>query len=255
MAKIVFLGTAASISTKERDNTSFIFSLSKNKNILIDCPGCPVKKIKERGLNYKTINDIIITHNHVDHIYGIPSLIHSFFKIKKTVNIYSSGPSIRLIKNLIKQFRLNREHYPQIRYVNVFKNKPFLNKKNVKIQSFKNNHVKGSFGINILYKNKNIVYSSDTAPTKRIETLTNPKTYLIHDCTGSAFLFKKFPSLYKMHTESSQLKEIILNNLPKLTIPVHFLLLNKQVLKQIKKDLSGLKDICIPGDYTVIDIK
>jgi ribonuclease Z len=254
MAKIVFLGTAASISTKERDNTSFIFFCNKNKPLLVDCPGSTVKKIKERHLDYTAINDIIITHSHPDHLYGIPSLIHSFFKIKKNLNIYSSNPSIKLIKNLTKLFKLNKKGYPHINYINAFKQKPFFYTDKTEVYAFKNKHISGSFGINIIHKEKNIIYSSDTTPDTRISSLITKNTYLIHDCTGSKNLFKKIPSLYKMHTESSQLKKIILENNPKMTIPIHFLLINNSVLNQIKKELQGIGRIIIPNDYSVINI-
>jgi len=52
MVKIVFLGTAASIATKKRDNTSFVIYVNKRDFMLVDCPGSIVQKLDKINLDY-----------------------------------------------------------------------------------------------------------------------------------------------------------------------------------------------------------
>jgi len=152
MIKIVFLGTAASIATKKRDNTSFVVYIDKQDFILVDCPGSIVQKLDKINLDYTKLTKIIITHHHPDHIYGIVSLIHSQFKMTKKITIFSSKPSIEIIKKLIKIFRLGSINYPRVTFVDVLSKKIFLSSKNIEISAFKNKHAHFSFGINIIYK-------------------------------------------------------------------------------------------------------
>ncbi|MCD6539690.1 MAG: ribonuclease Z [Candidatus Omnitrophica bacterium] len=254
--KIIFLGTAASISTKERDNTSLLLCKSRSRElILIDCPGSLVSKFKKLNLNYTKLNKVIITHHHPDHIYGLVSLIHSQYKLNKKLTIFSSNFSIRIIKKFLGLFNLTSKNYPKISFIDVFSQKYFFKNSDLKISAFKNKHCKGSFGINIIYKNKNIVYSSDTALTKNIEKLINKNTYLIHDCTASSKFFKKHLSLYNLHTEAKQLKALAFRTKPKLLIPIHFLLLRKNEFKNIKKDLKEVKNIFLPEDFSSLYIR
>ena len=254
--KIIFLGTASSISTKERDNTSLLICESKNRDfILIDCPGSLVSKFKKLNLNYTKLNKVIITHHHPDHIYGLVSLVHSQYKLNKKLTIFSSNFSIRIIKKLLRLFNLSSGDYPRVSFIDVFSQEYFFKNLNLKISAFKNKHCPGSFGINIIYKNKNIIYSSDTALTKNVEKLIDKNTYLIHDCTASSRFFKKYPLLYNLHTEANQLKNLALRRKPKLLIPIHFLLLRNDEFENIKKELKDIKKILFPNDYSCLYIK
>ncbi|MBN2120586.1 MAG: ribonuclease Z [Candidatus Omnitrophica bacterium] len=254
MLRIVFLGTSASISTKQRDNTSILLYNNKKDLILLDCPGSIVQKLQRLNLDFTRLTKVIITHHHPDHIYGIISLLHCQFRTTKKITIYSSKTSIKIIKELTKLFGLQSKDYPRITFVNLFNKKRVSLSGKVKISAFNNTHCRDSFGVNILYKDKNIVYSSDTAITDALP-LVNRSTYLIHDCTSSSKFFKKYPDLYKMHTESSQLKNLALKTNPKLLVPIHFLLLAKGEFKKIKRELKGLKNVFLPKDYSCLTIK
>ena len=126
MAKITFLGTASSIPSKDRDNTSFLLT-HKKENILIDCPGSTAQKLLKIGIPFTKVRQLIITHHHIDHIYGLVSLIHTQgFINTNPITIYTNYPCIKLIKQLVKIFRLGRKQFPRINYVNVYQKKPYF---------------------------------------------------------------------------------------------------------------------------------
>ena len=240
MAKIIFLGTSSSIPSKKRDNTSFILS-RKKLNLLIDCPGSITQKLLRVGIDFKKIKDVIITHEHPDHIYGIISLIHTQAYFNDTLTIFTNRPSMKIIKRLIKLFELNKPQYPEIKYVNVFEKKYFLSKEGMKIAAIKNKHISDSFGIKVSFSGKALFYSSDTAFSQKMLKAAGRINYLIHDCTASSSYFNKHPSLYKMHTASITLSNYLENH-PKIKlIPVHFLLLEKGEEKRIKRELCSIK--------------
>jgi len=239
MAKIIFLGTASSIPTDKRDNTSFILT-HKKFTLLIDCPGSIPQKLLKIGLDFRKIRDIVITHEHPDHIYGIISLIHTQAYFNDILRIFTTPPSIKIIRQLIKLFDLNKPHYPKIKYVNVFKRKNFLNKEGLRISAIRNKHIPGSFGIRASFSKKSLFYSSDTSFSKRMLKEAGQINYLIHDCTASSSFFQKHPSLYEMHTSARELSDY-LKAFPKIKfIPVHFLLLTKSEEKKIRKELKSL---------------
>lgn len=248
MAIIKFLGTSASIPNQKRDNTSFFFKY-KNISFLVDCPGSISHKLLKAGEDYKKIKQIIITHHHPDHIYGIVSLIHTQMHSNKDLTIFSSLPSIKIIKKLTEIFRLNKPGYPKIKYVNVFKNKYFFFKNNLKIKALGNIHIEKSFGLYFSFGKKKMFYSSDTAFSKNLLQKAGKINYLIHEATASSYFAKKYPEFYKMHTTSRQLA-FYLKSKPSVTlIPVHFLLSDKKEIERIKKELAGLKKVIFVRDY------
>ncbi len=239
MAEIIFLGTAASIPTARRDNTAFLFSYKKEK-FLIDCPGAIVQKLLKVGIDFRKIKNIIVTHEHPDHLYGIISLIHTQMFFNKRINIFSSLPSIKIIKHLVRLFRLNKKDFPKLYYFDVFKKNPFFKKNSLTLLAIKNKHIPYSFGIKFIFGKKSLFYSSDTAFSKEILDAAQKINYLIHDCSASSIFFKKHPT--KLHTPAKTLAEYLKDKREITLIPVHFLLLNKKEMERIKRELLPLKE-------------
>jgi len=243
------LGTAASIPSKERDNTSCLFIQKKN-NFLIDCPGSIIQKLKKVNINYKIIDKIIITHHHPDHLYGLPHFIHSRIYTKGPIYVFSNQYTIRIMRKIVALFSLNKNIYPHINYIDVFKNPEFFSKNGLTLKAVRNKHTKDSFGIIFSWDAKSLLYSSDTALSKNIIKAAGISTYLIHDCTASSSFFKRYPEIYKMHTNSYDLAQAFKCLKLKKVIPVHFLPLDKLQEKKTKGELKALgKKLIIPKDY------
>ena len=252
MAKIIFLGTSSSIPTKKRDNTSFLL-IHKKQTVLIDCPGSIVHKLLNAGVDFRKLKDVIITHQHPDHIYGIASLIHTQAFLNSNMNIYSNSDCIKIIKKLMTLFRLKRKRFPRINYVNVRNKTPFYSSQGLKITAVKNKHIKNSFGIKAKAGKKTLFYSSDTSFSPELLNQAESADYLIHDCTASSSYFKKHPILYKLHTCAKDLSEYMNKNSRAKLIPIHFLLLDKGEERRIKQELSCLKrKVIFPKDFQQI---
>ena len=252
MAKLIFLGTSSSIPTKTRDNTSFVFSQKKLK-LLIDCPGSIIQKLIKADIDFRKLQNIVITHQHPDHIYGITSLIHTQHLLNDKLNIFSNSSCIKIIKQLVELFDLKGSDYPKINYINVFGNEAFLRKEGIKFEAIKNVHTKDSFGIRISTSNKKIFYSSDTCFSSKMLKKAGRLNYLIHDCTASSGYFKKYPKLYKIHTQAKALADYLKDKPYTKLIPVHFLLLDKNEEGKIKQELKPIKSqLLIPQDFKTV---
>jgi len=248
MAKVIFLGTSSSLPAAQRDNTALVLKYRQNC-LLIDCPGSVCQKLLKSGIDYTALNKVILTHHHPDHVYGIVHLVQAQYRLNKKITIYTNNVTEKLIKNLIKLFQLGRKDYPQIKFKNIFEQKYFFNRKEIKIRAIKNLHVQNSFGLHCLLGKRSLVYSSDTRPCPEITESALSSDYLIHDCTGSSSYFKKYPGLSQMHTDSKTLAETFKNSKIKKIIPVHFLLLRKGEEARIRKELAPLgRKLFFPND-------
>ena len=254
MAKIIFLGTASSIPTKDRDNTSFVFA-HQSQTFLIDCPGAIVYKLLKANLDFRKLQNVIITHQHPDHIYGIVSLIHIQAGLNDRLNIFTNNSCKNIIEKLRVLFKLTRDKFPQIHYIDVFRKNPFYSKDGLKISSIKNKHVRGSFGVKFSFGKESLFYTSDTAFSESMLKEAGKLNYLIHDCTGASSSFAPDSKINLMHTDSKTLCEYLKNKPATKLIPVHFLLLKKDEEKRIRAELKPLGKRCIfVKDFEVLEL-
>lgn len=254
MLKILILGTSSALSSKVIDNTYLAVSC-ENEIILIDCAGSPTHKLLKVGINLNNLNNIIITHAHVDHIYGLPSLIHNLWLLKreKDLNIFANRNTLKVIEELIKIHRL--EEYTsqfKINYQVIIEeeNNLFFENADLSIISSPAYHSVPSFALKFISKKsgKSLVYSGDTGPCVSISKLAQNANILIHDtmCLQSSIDFT-----LKTHTSALEVG-IIANNcqIDKLVL-IHYdqsLLDNlKDALKEIRKNY--LKEVVIAKEF------
>ncbi|UCG34652.1 MAG: ribonuclease Z [Candidatus Omnitrophota bacterium] len=252
MAKIIFLGTASSIPTKDRDNTAFVF-IHKSQTFLIDCPGAIVHKLLKANVDFKKLQNVVITHEHPDHIYGIISLIHTQAGLNDRLNIFTNNRCKKIVESLRALFNLDRDKFPQIHYIDVFKKNPFYSKDGLRLSSIENKHMQGSFGVKFSSGKKSLFYTSDTSFSASMIEKAGKLNYLIHDCTGPSSSFSPGSKINLMHTDSKTLSEYLKDKPDTKLIPVHFLLLKKGEEKRIRAELKPLGKRCVfVKDFEVV---
>ena len=73
-ARFAFLGTSAAVASATRDNTSLVFEAG-GVAVLADCGGGAVHRLRRLGVDPLGLTHAVVTHLHVDHAYGLPSLV------------------------------------------------------------------------------------------------------------------------------------------------------------------------------------
>ena len=72
--RFAFLGTAAAVASAARDNTSLVVEAG-GVAVLLDCGGGVVHRLRRLGIDPVALSHVVVTHLHVDHAYGLPSLV------------------------------------------------------------------------------------------------------------------------------------------------------------------------------------
>lgn len=91
MIRIVFLGTTGSRPTKYRGMPSIAIEFQK-ETLLLDCGEGTQRQLLIAGINPNRIKNILISHLHGDHFFGLPGVIWSMGIDMRTQDLNVYGP-------------------------------------------------------------------------------------------------------------------------------------------------------------------
>lgn len=178
--RAIFLGTSAAVSTPHRDNTSLLI-----EDVLVDCPGNVFGKMLKAGYDPMRLKAIVITHRHIDHSYGLPSLLEMLRLSgkKDPLKIYIQEDFLSEMRQILKIYELIREDFP-FELVPIGPN-CLLFENPFELRSFPVKHSVPNFGLKITFSNVSIVYTSDTEPCEEVVRWAKNVDVLIHESTCS----------------------------------------------------------------------
>jgi len=168
LIKVIFLGTSASIPTKNRSLPS-IMIIRNGEQLLFDCGEGTQRQVVKAGLGLRKRLKIFITHMHADHVLGLAGILMSLSLTGRQDPLEIYGPSKlqSFIEDMKELFNFNPSFDVIVHRVSegtVHWGKGF------KIMAFKVKHVAESYGY---------VLMEDPRPgrfdAKRAEELGIPK--------------------------------------------------------------------------------
>lgn len=231
---IHFLGAAGTVT-----GSKYLIE-TREKKILIDCGLFQgLKELRLLNWNYfpvdvKTIDYVILTHGHLDHVGFLPCLIKEGFKGK----IYASEPTLAIAEVILKDsakiqeeeaFRANKYGYSKhkvakplykledveetITHFSVLKTHEWIDmNKSVKVRLQGNGHIIGSTFIELNINGKKLVFSGDVGQENDL-LMHKPKRPLEADVL---FLESTYGDRLHIHEDlKARLKKIILDTVAK----------------------------------------
>ncbi len=258
MTEICFLGTGGSVATVDRDNTSFLVRHADDL-ILVDCPGSIVQKVKKLDLEPAEIRSILVTHIHPDHVYGLPSFVHSLMLTECVVDLYGSRLTINFCRRLLHLFHLLEKKIKcRIRFLPLDPGQEFDLRDSVQCLAIKVPHNDSSLAFGFRFKNseKRLFYSGDTPIHPPFLEDAAGANFLVHDCSAPSRFFKEFPSLQTMHTHALELGKYAQQAGVKCVIPCHFFgeidFPIGEVEREILENYTG--NLIMPEDFIRIKV-
>jgi ribonuclease Z len=253
MCELGFLGTGGAVSSMGRDNSSFLLN-KKGSMILVDCPGNPVLKIRRIGLDPTQLKNVLITHIHPDHVYGLPSLIHGLMLEKMKLRLYGSEETVRFCEDLVDLFMLReRKIACRIEFFAVGPGTSFSLLEDIECTARENPHHDSSLGFHFRIEpdGVDLVYSGDTPIHPPLFHSARDADFFIHDCSAPSRFFEKYPQLGTMHTHARDLGRYAQEAGIKCLIPIHFLgeldYSVSDIEREIRESFTGR--LVIPEDF------
>lgn len=214
--KIQILGTGAADSIKYFHSSFFIKS-NDNSKILLDTGGGYriLNQIKELNIKLEDINNIFISHIHIDHILGSLWLLRkigskiskgemqslNIYAPKNVLSFFSKSLNMLLKKKVTDQFD-NKIKFIELKHLETFEIGN-LNIKPFNIQSDKDEQ----FGFLIGEENKNILFLGDEPYQGEIFDFMKSPHLLLHDSYCLQKHEKEFNPAKMHHSTVSQAAE------------------------------------------------
>jgi ribonuclease Z len=100
--EIIFLGTSASAPSVHRGLSALIVQ-HEDYRFLIDCGEGTQRQILRAGTGFKRLNQIFLTHGHLDHILGLAGMVSTFMRweVMDQVEIYGTQHTLERVHDLI----------------------------------------------------------------------------------------------------------------------------------------------------------
>ncbi|MEN6434197.1 MAG: ribonuclease Z [Anaerolineaceae bacterium] len=154
MFELVFLGTSASAPAPRRNLPALVIKHDEYR-FLVDCGEGTQRQILQAGIGFKRLNNILITHGHLDHILGLAGLLSTYMRWEMIdeMNIYGGKNALDRIHELLYGVVL-RGAQPQINlHFNVLSSGPFFDGGSFTISAFPVQH-RGSDNLGYVFEEK-----------------------------------------------------------------------------------------------------
>jgi len=258
MSELCFIGTGGSVPTEEMDNTSFILR-TQEEAVLVDCPGSVIQKIKKSNLGSRNIGSMIVSHIHPDHIYGLPSMVHSLMLDDCSIDIYGSELSVDFCARLLDLFNLRDDKIKcRVNFVPVAEGETRSLFPGVSCSFYKVPHSPASLAIRFHLEEENlgVIYSGDTPACPGLFQWAENIDYMIHDCSAPSRFFRKYPQLHSMHTDSLTLGKMAQKAGVDHLLPCHFFgeldFSLKEIVDEIAQGYKG--NLIMPEEFKWISL-
>lgn len=196
MLKLIFLGVNGSLQDTDSGNTSLLVT-GKEGSLAVDL-SCNLAAVVNAG-----VDAVILTHEHIDHVYGLPSLLHQMWIAGrgKALDIHVPQGLEQLADGLIHLFGLReKKNMFEIR----LRTEPVFCVGTMKVTTFPTDHTEMSIGVVIedgmeggmgdgmedtiedVMKDvrSKLVYTCDTRPLRDIPSFMEGAQVLIHEASG-----------------------------------------------------------------------
>ncbi len=183
---VMLLGTASAPAGSGRDNTYLLIGDEQGAT-LVDVGGNPLGKLKAVRVPLAHVRRVVLTHAHVDHVYGLPSLLWGMWMEDRTepLDLYCPDAVHPWLEAWLRATGI--WEWPvafEIRFhpFDWRQRQRLWQEGDSRLEAFPGRHGVPAAGVAYVRQGQVVVYSSDTAPNEEIKAYERIDL-LVHEAT------------------------------------------------------------------------
>ena len=90
MFDLTFLGTSGSIPSVERNQPGLLIAVGSHR-MLVDCGEGTQRQLLRSGAGFRRLDRLLLTHDHLDHVLGIPGLLSTLGQQRREEKLVIHG--------------------------------------------------------------------------------------------------------------------------------------------------------------------
>ena len=186
--RFAFLGTSGAVASATRDNTSIVVEAGAAA-ILLDCSGGAVHRLRRLGLDPQALTHVVVTHLHVDHAYGLPSVVRQLALLgrRAPLAVACRPEHVEALHTLLTIFRLlgRPDIFPvTLTPIDLAPGARAFTTGPLAVSTTPNDHgPMPNFAVRAEVDGRALVYSSDTRPSDAVVALARGADVLVHEAT------------------------------------------------------------------------
>jgi len=185
------LGTGAVVSDPNR-TTTMLAVQNERSTLLVDCGGDVAPRLQAVGLDPVSIDALIVTHEHADHVAGFPLLMERLWLMgrRTPLPVYGIAPAIAQARRVHDAFDTSDwVDYPgfTLHEIDLAPRAAVLDDGGWRVTASPGTHAVPVVGLRLDDEASHhaLAYSSDTAPSEAIRDLAHGAQLLIHEASGT----------------------------------------------------------------------
>ena len=277
--QLVVLGSGTPNPDPERSGSAYAVIVDDTPYLIDFGPGIirsaaalsPAWGGEIKGMSVDKLEHAFLTHVHSDHTAGLSDLLLTPWVMgrENQLNLFGPAGLKKMASSLLDAYQedidyrmngtqpANKTGY-QFKFTEL-KNGVVFQDKNLTVEAFKVDHgdFEDAYGFRFTSKDKVIVFSGDTGPSKSLESYAKDADILVHEVYSQAGFIKKTKDwqIYHKghHTSTYEVGEIASRTKPKLLVLSHILFWGstpEDILKETQTTYKG--EIKIAEDLMVL---
>jgi len=103
------LGSGGPVASRRRVSAGYVLSIDEKPRLLVDAGGGSFERIGQSGLDISSLEQILLTHLHIDHTSDLPAVIMDLYMGDRKETDRHNGPTGRpVMTRPLKTLRVSR---------------------------------------------------------------------------------------------------------------------------------------------------